>query len=403
MVVSNNSPQSQNMSGSYGVPKRIKRRVDLTNPGGGTVPVTGSATVANTPTLTDISGSNSNVSDSTGTTYGRKDNKYSGVGQTANISTASSGGVSTPVSNGSVITTPNLTTPNLTPITANTSKATTPQLTEIAPLTTEQGLSQVSGQPTLQDFINEAQKLGQAQVQGLIDPNFEKDLARQLYGQNVGMSGAGQQVVGNALRNELTPIMNNIGLQLGQDTLNKLYQERENAQKIEQQQIADQFSLVESGQLTGEQAIEALKKKGINPENYMTPEQVVQQKEDTQLQKLLEQVKDPNERALINDIDEFNYYMQNGRTYEDEMANILRTKKDIKEWTEKLPQIRQTISRLTLQIQKETAKGTGFFGIGGKDNNRIGQWTTQLNALKEIVSDVEAGKNPIYDINTTSV
>lgn len=376
MVVANNSPQSQNISGNYGVPNKVKRRVDLSNPGGGTNPTSGSAVVANTPngsavstpnlSLTPITSVNSAPTDAVATTYGRKDAKVEG----------------------------------LTPVTSTPSSA-APQLSQIMPQTTQ--TSQVANQPTLQDFINEAQKLGQAQVQGLIDPKFASNLSRQLYGQNVGMSGAGEAVVGGALNKELTPIMQQVGLQLGQDALNKLYQEREVAQQQEQQNIADQFALVESGQLTGEQAIQALQAKGINPENYMTPEQVMQVKENDQLNMLLEQIKDPAERALINDIAEFEYYMTNGRTYEDELAEIVRTKGDLKAWREKLPAIRQSISRLSQQIQNETAKGGGFFGFGGKDKNQIARWTTQLNALKEILADVEAGKNPVYDVNTTDI
>jgi hypothetical protein len=65
--------------------------------------------------------------------------------------------------------------------------------------------------------------------------------------------------------------------------------------------------------------------------------------------------------------------------------------------------IRTSISRLTKQIETETAKGGGFFGFGGKDDNAIGRWNTQLATLKEILADVEAGKNPVYDVNTTNI
>jgi len=159
----NNSPQNPTVR-----IKNVAQPVGQVQAGPSTNPSAGYVMEASTPPMTTPLTSNSNPVNTISPTYGNKDNRLSSV-KNNNLSSI-----------GNITTQPN-------------------NLTNIG-LQPQQEITEVNTQPTLQDFIAEAQKLGQEQVIANIDPNFANDLARQLYGQNVGMSGLGTGVVSNAFQ-----------------------------------------------------------------------------------------------------------------------------------------------------------------------------------------------------------
>jgi len=130
----------------------------------------------------------------------------------------------------------------------------------------------------------------------------------------------------------------------------------------------------------------------------MTPEQVIDYQADQELTKLKQNIEDQTEADMIESVEEFNYYMEYGKTYEDELSDILTTKKSLSGWKTAIPDLKQQVSRLEEQVRKESAKSANWFPWDKPNTGKIGDWENQLNALKEIIADVEAGKDPIYDI-----
>ena len=141
---------------------------------------------------------------------------------------------------------------NLTPITPETNYAT--------------GALQPINQPTLQDFISEAQKLGQSKIkaqQDILNQNISETgdaLLRKIHGQNVGASsGVGQQIIGRQIgemSKRLEPIATQVGAELGQQELT--YQKQERDRLIAQQDAVreNKFNLMLSGQLDKSQLTE---------------------------------------------------------------------------------------------------------------------------------------------------
>jgi len=263
-------------------------------------------------------------------------------------------------------------------------------------------------QPTLQDFISEAQKLGEerARAAGQVAQRDIGDVAdafsRRLFSQNVGAtSGVGQQLAGREIQKfgeRLEPVIKQIGLETaGQELDIQRQQEARNFQKAEQQ-AERAFQLVQSGQITGEQAKQSLIQQGIDPETFLTPEQLVSKQFETRKQQL---IKDPNVSELIDNEEELNFYLENGKTMEDEISDIVRTRKSINEWKQALPTLRQRLTQIDQNIVNESKKNDGFIeklaGVG-RDDRKIEELKEQRNALEQIINEVEAGKNPVYDI-----
>jgi hypothetical protein len=267
---------------------------------------------------------------------------------------------------------------------------------------------QPKNQPTIYDFIEEAKKLGQEGMQSQIDilkqslPDFEQSLARSLYGKNVGaQSGIGSDIVSRATQDylgKLTPYIQQSGTELGKMALNN-----------QQKEVDNLFSLVESGQLTGQQAENVLRQKGINPEEYMTPEQAELKQQEDQLNTLKDQFRSDPKFAeyqhlvdLIDSVDEYNHVLEFGRTYEDEMADIFSTQKSLTDWKTLVDSgtLQKQVSRLEQQINNEAAKSSNWLPWDKPNDGKIGKWQQQLAAIKEIISSVKAGKQPMQDIES---
>jgi len=99
--------------------------------------------------------------------------------------------------------------------------------------TPDRGDVNTNSQPTLQDYIGEAQKLGQQSVeaqQGILRQDTKQvgeDLSRSLYGQNVGQSGIGQKVIGKAISDQqkrLEPYAVQAGVETGKQALQQKYE-----------------------------------------------------------------------------------------------------------------------------------------------------------------------------------
>jgi energy-converting hydrogenase Eha subunit A len=115
----------------------------------------------------------------------------------------------------------------------------------------DKGLTPVN-QPTLDDYIAEAQKLGQQSVQNqqaILRQDTEQvgqDLSRQLYGQNIGTSGISEKVIGKAISDQqkrLEPYAMQAGTEAAQTALKQRYEMTNKA-----------IDLAVSGNLTGQGA-----------------------------------------------------------------------------------------------------------------------------------------------------
>jgi len=163
-----------------------------------------------------------------------------------------------------------------------------------------------------------------------------------------------------------------------------------------QDQAKQLFGLVQAGQLTGDQARQTLINQGINPQEFMTPTQV----EDQQFRdRLSKTVQDPAVAALIDSEDELNFFMKNGRTFEDEIADIMSTRKDLAGWREKLPELQEQLVHYDKLIDREANKSSGWIeGLwgGGRDDKKLAEWKEKRAAIEQAINEVRAGKVPVY-------
>lgn len=141
-------------------------------------------------------------------------------------------------------------------------------------------------------------------------------------------------------------------------------------------------------------------KYGIKPDgSFFTSELDAQQfVADKELADLKKNITDPAVRDLINTKDEWNYYLENGRTYEDEVAEIIRTSKSLNDWVSKLPNLYKALGDWQAKIDSEMRKGNGWvealFG-GGRDQGRIDHYKQQYEILNQAINEINGGKIPV--------
>jgi len=135
--------------------------------------------------------------------------------------------------------------------------------------------------PTLDDFVQQAQRLGEQRIRaqaGLLRENVEETgeaLASKLFGQNIGARGGlGERVIGETLERQarrLEPTAVAVGTQIGQTALQEQIR-RDNERR------SNLFSLVRGGQLRGEEAESILQEQGIQDvTNFLTdPQQALE-------------------------------------------------------------------------------------------------------------------------------
>lgn len=207
--------------------------------------------------------------------------------------------------------------------------------------------------PTLQDFVNEAKKLGQEQFEAqraLLreDTKSQADaFTRSLFGQNVGTeSGIGRERFNEAVQEQakrLEPISAQIAANLGQQALSQRFAAQENQQNrdftaqenqlgrdftaeqndlerafrdglltkeqnflVAQQKKDMLFNLAKTGQLQGTAAEQALANFGIDdPESFLTDDELELQRYATSRGLTLEQALEQREllgQTLLEDI-----------------------------------------------------------------------------------------------------
>jgi len=244
---------------------------------------------------------------------------------------------------------------------------------------------------TLQDFLSEADKISRRKAQLAAQPileTFEKgqeSFASKLHGQNVGASsGVGQQLQAQQLENfgkRLEPVAERIGLESAQNELNFRRQDT-------QQLLNQQFDLVQSGQITGDQATQILQEKGISPESFMTPQQLQLKQEQEEFKtRLSDTIKDPEVAQLIESQSELNFYLEFGKTFEEEVADIAEKSESLAQWKAKLPELQTAFNLVSDNLRRESAN---FF----KNDRTISELTEQREALKEVLSSIDAGVAP---------
>jgi Holliday junction resolvase RusA-like endonuclease len=316
------------------------------------------------------------------------------------------------------------------------------QTQQLEPVKTDTKANQSNGM-TLDDFVKESQKLAErrAQIsaeqlrQGAFKSQAE-DLARKLYGQGVGASsGIGQQVVGKEMdryREALEPIIQQTGLETAQSELDYRWgvdterraEERQIAaeeraygrqlsdeERAEQRQIETEeraygrqlsteerqqkredsnkmLGLVEAGQITGKQAEEILKERGIDPATYMTPQQLMDKESKEQFkQRLTEIVKDPEVAELIDSEEELNFYLENDMTYEERVNEISETAEALEDWKRSLPDLENALKLVT--DRKNTEERNWF-----KDDNQLNLYKEQIAALETAINQIKGGQVP---------
>lgn len=122
---------------------------------------------------------------------------------------------------------------------------------------------------------------------------------------------------------------------------------------------------------------------------YKSEAEALRGEEDKKLSQALKSIPDPTLKRMINSLDEFNFYMETGKTYEGEIADIMRNTATIDAWKTKIPVLTDAMNNFTKQINAELAKG------GNKDQMQIALFTQQRDLIKSVINDIYAGKTPI--------
>jgi len=260
---------------------------------------------------------------------------------------------------------------------------------------------------TLDDFLKEADKISRRRAQLAAQPVLEEfkkgseQFASKLFGQGVGASsGVGGQLSERALESfgkRLEPIAERATLEAQQQELDfrrdKALREEQRAQDL----INQQFQLVQSGQISGDQAEDVLRQQGINPETYMTQEQLIAKQEQQAFQEKLDKtIKDPQVKLLIDTPEELEFYFEYGKTFEDEVADIVETSKSLSDWKGRMPELEKSLSVIEDKIEKESE---GFFGFF-VDDKKVARLQEQRQAIIEAINDIKAGKTPSAEAGT---
>lgn len=157
------------------------------------------------------------------------------------------------------------------------------------------------------------------------------------------------------------------------------------------------FSLVNNGQISGAEAENVLKQQGFNPEYFMTTEQLKVKLESDELDRYKKNL--PQEIATtISTMDEFQHYIEFGRTYEDEVAEIIETSKSLEEWKAKIPTIEAEVKRLNEQLEGELRKSGNWAPWDKPDEGRIANYKEKIAELEQVINEVRAGKVPVVEV-----
>jgi len=249
-----------------------------------------------------------------------------------------------------------------------------------------------SALPTLEQFQDPYLKTFQAtqdiQQQGLKDT--AEQLSRKLYGQNIGAeSGLGQENVAKLIEqqtSQLAPYAERLAGEAGVK-----YQD------VQQQGAERILGMVQSGQITGEQAEQSLRDAGIDPNTFRTPEQLAQVRESEELEVFKGNIQDEAVRAEIDTMEEYQFFMDKGRTYDEEVLDIIETSKDLNDYVTRLPDLKDALTREIAELDKVSGMTPDWFGENNKENleRRAAGIQLKVDRLKGMINDINAGIVPV--------
>lgn len=123
-----------------------------------------------------------------------------------------------------------------------------------------------------------------------------------------------------------------------------------------------------------------------------------------QLNKLKVNIKDEAVRDSIDSVAEYNHYLETGKTYENDIADIMQEQKTLDQWRTKLPTLNSALAEWQEKIRKESAKPTSWYAGNRRNQGKIDYYTAQYNAILQAINDINGGKVPIlpgFDPNST--
>jgi hypothetical protein len=145
-----------------------------------------------------------------------------------------------------------------------------------------------------------------------------------------------------------------------------------------------------------EQAL--IEKYGIGPDGKppKTEQEGQAMLDAKELDRLKLNIEDKAIADRINDLQEWQYYMENGRTYEDEIADIIDTSKTLDQWKSSLPKIQAHIARLDERIAYEAVIRKGETATA---RYRMEQYKEQREILNSMVREIQAGVIPTQGLD----
>lgn len=275
----------------------------------------------------------------------------------------------------------------------------------------------------------DVQSLGQQAFESQVEP-FRRGHEKRLEGtienlsrRGVQFGGVGDKNISNLLEAEANVeanIAKTIGSNLGMTLLDQSFRSSEAAQRFEEQKslselgfsqqkeligmeqknqlLNDQFDLVQSGQITGEQSKQILQEKGIDPLEFATPEQVLQARESEAFNKLLsETITDPEVASNISNQAELDFYLREGKTYEDTVADIVDKSGSFEEWNARRPELQDSLTAARESLRHENAKWLPW-EHDAKYAERLKQ---QIAALEEALALLDMGQAPGSETEAT--
>ena len=122
---------------------------------------------------------------------------------------------------------------------------------------------------------------------------------------------------------------------------------------------------------------------------YKSESDAIRGENEKQLTELKRNISNPAIRDNIGSIEEFNFYMENGKTYEDDVADIIQSSTDLQKFKDRLPELNRALSSRSNDIENEIAKG------GSKDQMKLDHWIEQRDLIRSMINDINAGKMPV--------
>jgi hypothetical protein len=132
--------------------------------------------------------------------------------------------------------------------------------------------------------------------------------------------------------------------------------------------------------------------------NQGVPYNSVQEAEDAISAKKLSEFKSTLPPAIqdrIHSLDDWQSYMETGKTYEDQVAEMIETTQTLSDWKQKIPQLEQALQYYNSQWEAENKKEDGFLTSGPRRNQHLlDDYDMKRNAILGMIGDIRSGKVP---------